>query len=440
MIDYARLKDYSIEELLNTEIECECGRIHKVATEKILIGDGVSSSLKSQIDEKLPVGTVLVITCEDIFEKISKPLIESIKSENRTVLCHKFKKNFSPKKEVADELFEFDETVRCVVSIGSGCVTDCGKYFAKERNIPFIAVATAPSMDGYISNTSVILVDGVKQSLLTKSPEVLICDIDIMKTAPSKMIASGYGDVASKYMAIFDWHIANKFTQEYFCPHIARMTIASADLAIIAGQEIILGKKEGYFHLVEALLKSSVAMQLLGTTRCASGAEHNSAHVLNMIERNLNKTELLHGEEVFLMYAKLVPIYNLFFKHQIADTSLFPDMDRRYQMLIDQVGLAPLQAEKLTSHIITPNAYKYMKKVLADTRQFFSDSIDELIEQLPMMMKIFASLYDNNEGNWIKKYDTNKIKWAIVLSTEIKPKFVTLNIMKYLGLLENYLV
>ena len=49
-----------------------------------------------------------------------------------------------------------------VIGVGAGSITDLGKLLSVSRNVPFISVPTAPSMDGYSSSVASILEKGIK--------------------------------------------------------------------------------------------------------------------------------------------------------------------------------------------------------------------------------------------------------------------------------------
>jgi glycerol-1-phosphate dehydrogenase [NAD(P)+] len=91
------------------------------------------------------------------------------------------------------------------VSVGSGAITDITRTVAAQTERPFVAGATAPSMDGYTSSIAPLLMRGVKIHVPAVCPELIVCDLDILRTAPEWMFAAGVGDVLGKYIAKADW-------------------------------------------------------------------------------------------------------------------------------------------------------------------------------------------------------------------------------------------
>ena len=56
---------------------------------------------------------------------------------------------------VGSVIMHFDPTCDIVVAVGSGVINDISKILANVTKLPYIIVATAPSMDGYISGSSI---------------------------------------------------------------------------------------------------------------------------------------------------------------------------------------------------------------------------------------------------------------------------------------------
>ena len=58
-------------------------------------------------------------------------------------------------------------------------------------------VQTAASVDGYTDNVSVVLRDGVKRTIPSRWPDVVIADVTTISTAPRELNTAGYGEVLS---------------------------------------------------------------------------------------------------------------------------------------------------------------------------------------------------------------------------------------------------
>ena len=74
-----------------------------------------------------------------------------------------------------------------------------------------MVVQTAASVDGYTDNLSVVLRDGVKRTIPSRWPSVVLSDTTTIAQAPDRLTASGYGEVQSTFCAPADWYLACVF-------------------------------------------------------------------------------------------------------------------------------------------------------------------------------------------------------------------------------------
>ncbi len=61
-------------------------------------------------------------------------------------------------------------------------------------------MGTAPSMDGYASNVSPLIIKHLKTTYEAHTAKVIIGDLDILAQAPLSMIAAGAGDILRENM------------------------------------------------------------------------------------------------------------------------------------------------------------------------------------------------------------------------------------------------
>ena len=95
------------------------------------------------------------------------------------------------------------------VAVGSGVVNDVTKRASGELGLPYLTVGTAASVDGYSSfGAALRSPEGAKQTYPCPAPRVIIADLDVMRTAPAWMAASGFADLLAKVPAGADWILA----------------------------------------------------------------------------------------------------------------------------------------------------------------------------------------------------------------------------------------
>ena len=75
----------------------------------------------------------------------------------------------------------------CIVSVGSGTITDLAKDASmRAGDIPFVVVQTAASVNAFSDDMAVLLRDGVKRTVPSRWPDVVIVDVDVLASTPAR--------------------------------------------------------------------------------------------------------------------------------------------------------------------------------------------------------------------------------------------------------------
>ena len=199
-----------------------------------------------------------------------------------------------------DRLLErLPEKAEVLLAIGSGTVHDICRYCAYERGLDFVSCPTAASVDGFCSSVAAMTWHGCKKTLTAVAPKIVVADLDIIKKAPIRLARSGFGDMVGKYIALTDWRLGHLLSGEYYCDRIAQMTLEATRAVLDSLDGILAGEESAYEKLTGGLLLSGLAMQLIGNSRPASGAEHHISHIIEMQPAGLGvSSDALHGEKV----------------------------------------------------------------------------------------------------------------------------------------------
>lgn len=187
-----------------------------------------------------------------------------------------------------------------IIGIGGGRSVDIAKMIAFNLGKPFVSVPTAASHDG-IASPFVSIRGDKPHSVVATAPLGVFVDIDIIKKAPKKLLASGCGDLIAKITAVRDWEIGRDKTGEYFGRYSANLASMSAKILLEASEK---KKVPDIREIVEALISAGVASCIAGSSRPCSGAEHLFSHALDKIAPGIG----LHGEKCgigAIMMAKL---------------------------------------------------------------------------------------------------------------------------------------
>ena len=189
-----------------------------------------------------------------------------------------------------------------IVGIGGGRSVDTAKLISYNLSIPFVSLPTAASHDG-MASPFVSVKSDKPHSIVASAPMGVFVDIDIIKKAPSKLLASGCGDLIANIIAVKDWQLGHKRKKEYYGRYAADLAMMSAKIVMENSSEFA---KKGLDErvIVEGLISAGVASCIAGSSRPCSGAEHLISHALDKIAPGIG----LHGEKCgigSIMMAKL---------------------------------------------------------------------------------------------------------------------------------------
>ena len=189
-----------------------------------------------------------------------------------------------------------------IIGVGGGRSVDVAKLCSFNLKIPFVSIPTSASHDG-IASPFVSIRDEKPHSLVATAPLGVFVDVDIIKRAPRKLIASGCGDLMAKITAIRDWELGRDKTGEYYGRYSADLASMSAKILVESASSF---SKNGLDVrvIVEALISAGVASCIAGSSRPCSGAEHLFSHAVDHLEYGIG----LHGEKCgigSIMIAKL---------------------------------------------------------------------------------------------------------------------------------------
>jgi len=189
-----------------------------------------------------------------------------------------------------------------IAGIGGGRSVDTAKLISYNLGKPFVSVPTAASHDG-MASPFVSVKSDKPHSIVATSPMGVFVDIDIIKKAPTKLLASGCGDLIANITAVRDWQLGHKKKKEYYGRYAADLALMSAEI-VMENSSKFAKKGLDVRVIVEGLISAGVASCIAGSSRPCSGGEHLVAHALDKLAPGIG----LHGEKCGLgaiMIAKL---------------------------------------------------------------------------------------------------------------------------------------
>lgn len=293
--------------------KCECGREHPLETKKVVVEYNAIANFEQYMQDVgladkrrvvvydawvygITAGKHIAINAERGDQEIVLPN-EGLRAED--VLIEDFMTKLN-KPEV-------------IVAFGAGTIMDFGRYPAFKLGIPFVAVPTLASSDGFTASICSAIMNGQKKSTRMCAPALVVADLDIIKGAPMRLVASGLNDILAKYISVVDWKIAHMVTGADYCPVIAGLAEHALELMRGAADKLAATGEIDHEAMTMAQMESGLTMQLWPDSSPASGAEHLIAHLVEMQPPRFEGAEGIHGECVGVGTFRCIQKY-----HEIA--------------------------------------------------------------------------------------------------------------------------
>ena len=173
------------------------------------------------------------------------------------------------------------DAYEAVAGIGGGKTIDVTKFAAHMAGIPMVAVATNLAHDGIASPVSSLEHESGKGSYGVVPPVAVIVDLDRVRTGPPRWSTAGIGDVINNLSAIADWELAAADTGEPVDG--LAVTLARTAAQAVLHQPGPVADDEFLTVLAEALILSGMAMTVAGSSRPASGGDHEIMHAIDQL-------------------------------------------------------------------------------------------------------------------------------------------------------------
>lgn len=311
--------------LIISGIECDCPCEHNKPQQDIYVGNGIVNNIAKYI-RKRGLGAKCVLVADNITWDVAGRKVRDLLAVDGFEVVPCVIRRDGPmdpdESAVGEALLAIKPDTEFLVSVGSGSITDTTRVVAKRTGLPQVCVGTAASMDGYTSVVCPLILHGVKIHRDGKCPEIILCDIDIIKTAPMDMVCSGVGDVLGKFIAKADWIIGNIINDEPYCPTCGQIVTDAVNKLIDNVDEIKSRSDKGMKILIEALLLAGMTIMIIGNTRAVASVEHNIAHYWEMMQLIHGHKPPQHGASVGVATLLVWPLFTRFAKEDLSKLDL----------------------------------------------------------------------------------------------------------------------
>lgn len=261
----------------------------------IIIDPDFSGSEKQLIRQYLPAHSYAVVTDEKTHHVLGKRVLDALAATSRTHIS--LGASPEPSLEYVEKIRKASAGSQAIIAVGSGTINDLCKYASMLDGKPYGIFATAPSMNGYISATASIMAEGHKQSFPCRPPKALLCDLDVIAAAPTRLIQSGLGDSLCRSTAETDWLLSHLLLGTEYMEEPFHLLAEFEEDLFNRGELLQRGDLESVALLMQTLIASGKGMQIAEGSYPASQGEHLIAHVMEMRHPELCHAKY-HGEQI----------------------------------------------------------------------------------------------------------------------------------------------
>lgn len=331
-------------------------------TRAILLGADVLPQVGPAVAELLPGATAIVVADETTWMVAGAATTDALRASGVPLADPLVLPGSPPPYAGAETVALVTEHLRALdavaVVVGAGTLNDVVKLASGDLGRPYVCVATAPSMDGYAAFGASIAVDGYKQTVSCPAPVAVVADHRILAAAPSRMLASGVGDLVEKLPGGADWILADALGVEPLDAETFALVQEPLRAALADPEGIRAGVVAATSGLADGLVLSGLAMQAHRSSRPASGAGHQCSHLWEMEGLGMHDDPpLAHGLKVGLGTIMLTALYEEALRHDLgaldveAAVAAFPAWDavarsiRREGFADDLLAAALAQSE-----------------------------------------------------------------------------------------------
>lgn len=448
MPDFARM---SLSELVRPEgWDCACGRRHACPLKYLNIGRGAIADVANMV-RAMGKSRPFVVCDENTWaaagERVDALLTGAGIDHKVYVIPRTSGDRIAPAEwETGSVIMHFDRACDMFLAVGSGVVNDICKVAAHACGIPTAVVGTAPSMDGYASNSSSMEMDHVKVSLYNRGPEGILLDTDILARAPMRMLWAGLGDVAAKYIALCEWRISRLVTGEYYCEAVAELMRAALRRVMAAADRIPDRDPDAVQSVAEGLVIAGIGMAYAEISRPASGLEHYFSHMWEMMALERSEPYDLHGIQVGVGTVLCMKLYR-----KLLTDGARPDRARaeaamrgfdpaaweaQVRRIFGKTAGAVLEIEQKTRKNDPAKRAARLEKIIAH----WDEILDIIREELPDYDELYRTLAAT--GMPLTPADigipARDVADAFRGARDIRDKYLTCSLLWDMGLTEEY--
>ncbi len=400
-------------------IDCDCGKKHTCDIEYVYIEKGAIQRLK-EICKKYQ--NILLVADENTYSAAGEKTEAALSGKQIAQVIFSGKTLLVPNEAAVDAVAEKLTDIDLIIGIGSGVIQDLCKYVSFQNKVPYMVVATAPSMDGYASDGAAMILGGMKVTVKSWLPRALVADTDVLKNAPIDMIKAGYGDIIGKFSALNDWKLSQCVNGEYFCDYIYDLTFEQIKTTLSLAEGILKKDEQSIQALMEALIIVGILMSFAGSSRPASGSEHHLSHFFEIVGILNNEEYFPHGLDVAYSTVVTAQMREKLLANKFPVKIYRPTTEEyraKMEAIYQEVAPGCIELQEKVGDYAKDRMSLYLEK---------EQEIRKILAQMPTAEEIkkMLSLVELDMQDFYALYDQKKIEDAILYAKDLKDRYTVL--------------
>ena len=436
-------KKMNLNSYLGKEISCSCGHKHFSTVKRIDIDTGAVKRLPVHITE-LGYKNVFIVADKNTWKAAGEAAAQELYKAG--IHYDKIILNYD---EVIPDEHVIGEILAAVVpgsdlilGVGSGTLNDLCKLISFRMGLDYIIYATAPSMDGFVSIGSAVILNHVKTTLDCHGPVAVIGDVDVLSQAPMRLIAAGLGDTLGKYTCLFDWKLSRLINDEYYCEEVVQMVETAIATVMDYSNEVQNRNPAAIKAVTEALVLTGIGMSFIGNSRPASGCEHHFSHFWEMKAFMHGKFPALHGTQVGVGTIVALYLYHMLENEDVDFKAVkasgfdkeawIKEIREVYEVAAD--GIIAVEEKSQKNDIGERNK---RLEVIEKNWDQIKNMIKEELPAVAEMEKLFAGLDAPINPTQID-VSLDELYESVIYAKEVRPRYTVLQLIWDLGLSRKY--
>jgi glycerol-1-phosphate dehydrogenase [NAD(P)+] len=264
-----------------------------------------------------------------------------------------------------------------VVGVGGGMAIDAAKYVSWKKGIRLVSIPTILSVDAFTTPAAGIRRNHEVAYVGHASPDPLVIDFGIIRTAPRELNIAGIGDLLSMHTASFDWVYAqSKGRSEYpFSQKAVDDAARILDMLYGCLGDIRENTDKGLMAIVEGYIDLNRICLPAGHFRVEEGSEH---YLFYELEERL-KRPFVHGYIVGLGIHLMSRLQG---NRPDFITSVMKEVELPYDPAVMDIGRDDLIASLLNLRTYVESRPKLWHTVIDDsaiTREWAEEAVKDLV-------------------------------------------------------------